>query len=84
MDEARLGADDFRQMGREGDYVVLGLALDLVDPGDVEAGVFGLGPDWFVGGLALRSSRRVGQAFGIGSDSGGQDVALQAGNTLSG
>ena len=43
--EARLGADDFRQMGQEGDDVVLGLALDLVDPRDVEGGVPGLGPD---------------------------------------
>ena len=29
--EARLGADDFGQVGEEGDDVVLGLALDLVD-----------------------------------------------------
>ena len=36
MDEARLGADDFGQMGQEGDDVVLGLALDLVDPLDLE------------------------------------------------
>ena len=43
--EARLGADDFGQMGQEGDDVVLGLALDLVDPRDVEGGVLGLGPD---------------------------------------
>ena len=39
MDEAGLGADDFGQMGQEGDDVVLGLALDLVDPGDVEGDV---------------------------------------------
>ena len=45
MDEARLGTDDFGQMGQEGDDVMLGLALDLVDPGDVEGGVLGLGPD---------------------------------------
>src|SRR5829696_5563319 len=45
MDEAGLGADDFGQMGQEGDDVMLGLALDLVDPGDVEGGVLGLGPD---------------------------------------
>ena len=43
--EARLGADDFGQMGEEGDDVVLGLALDLVDPRDIEGGVLGLGPD---------------------------------------
>jgi len=45
MHEARLGADDFRQMGQEGDDVVLGLALDFVDALDVEGGVPGLGPD---------------------------------------
>ena len=43
--EARLGADDLGEMGQEGDDVVLGLALDLVDPLDVEGGVLGLGPD---------------------------------------
>src|SRR5258708_5189346 len=32
-------------MGEEGDHVVLGLALDLVDPRDVEGGVVRLGPD---------------------------------------
>jgi len=36
VDEARLGADDFGQMGGEGDDVVLGLALDLVDALDIE------------------------------------------------
>ncbi len=45
MHEARLGADDFGEMGQEGDDVVLGLALDLVDALDVEGGIFGLGPD---------------------------------------
>ena len=48
--EARLGADDLGQMGQEGDDVVLGLALDLVDPRDVEGGIPGLGPDR-LGGL---------------------------------
>ena len=37
--EARLGADDLGQMGQEGDDVVLGLALDLVDARDVEGRV---------------------------------------------
>src|SRR6185437_7423074 len=50
MHEPRLGADDLRQVGQEGDDVMLGLALDLVDPGDVEGGVLGLGPDG-LGGL---------------------------------
>jgi hypothetical protein len=45
VDEARLGADDFGQMGQEGDNVMLGFALDLVDPGDVEGDVTRLGPD---------------------------------------
>src|SRR6185369_1355015 len=45
MDEARLGADDFGQMGGEGDDVVLGLTLDLVDPRDVEGDIACLGPD---------------------------------------
>ena len=45
MDEARLGADDFGQMGQEGDDVMLGLALDLVDPRHVEGRIPGLGPD---------------------------------------
>jgi hypothetical protein len=37
MDEARLvGADMFGQMGQEGDHVMLGHRLDLVDAGDVE------------------------------------------------
>ena len=53
MDEARLGTDDFGQMGQEGDDVVLGLALDLVDPGDVEGGVLGLGPDRLRGFLGI-------------------------------
>src|ERR1700682_5311637 len=39
------GADDLRQMGQEGDDVVLGFALDLVDPGDVEGRILSLGPD---------------------------------------
>ena len=47
--EASFGADDFGQMGQEGDDVVLGLALDLVDPLDIERGVFGLGPNGFGG-----------------------------------
>ena len=34
--EARLGADDLGQMGEKGDDVVLDLALDRIDAGDVE------------------------------------------------
>src|ERR1019366_3695664 len=47
--EARLEADNFRQMGEEGDHVVVGLAFDLVDPRDVELRVPGLGPDGLCG-----------------------------------
>jgi len=36
VDEARLRPDNFRKVGEEGDHVVPGDALDLVDPGDVE------------------------------------------------
>ena len=36
MDEARVGADELGEMGEEGDDVVLGHALDLVDARDVE------------------------------------------------
>ena len=35
MDEARLGPDTLREVREEGDHVVLGLALDLVDARDV-------------------------------------------------
>ena len=56
MHEARLGADNFRQMGQEGDDVVLGLALDLVDPRDVENGVAGLGPDAFAASFGITPS----------------------------
>ena len=59
MHEARLGADDFGEVGQEGDDVVLGLALDLVDAGDVEGGVLGLGPDR-LGGL-LGDDAELGQ-----------------------
>ena len=45
MHETRLRPDDFRQMGEEGDDVVLGLALDFVDARDIEPGVLALGPD---------------------------------------
>ena len=43
--ETRLGADDLGEMGEEGDDVVLGLALDLVDARDIERRILGLGPD---------------------------------------
>ena len=36
VDEARIGADMLGQVGEEGDDVVLGLGLDLVDPRHLE------------------------------------------------
>ncbi|MGY4287573.1 hypothetical protein ACVWXO_006793 [Bradyrhizobium sp. LM2.7] len=48
--EAGFGADDLGEVGQEGDDIVLGLALDLVDAGDVEGGVLRLLPDG-LGGL---------------------------------
>ena len=36
MHEARFGADEFAEMGQEGDDVVLGFTLDRIDAGDVE------------------------------------------------
>src|SRR5574337_178022 len=45
VDKARLGADEFREVGQERDHVVLRLALDLVDALDVEFRVCPLLPD---------------------------------------
>ena len=45
MHEARVGADELGEMGQEGDDVVLGHALDLVDARDVERDVARLLPD---------------------------------------
>ena len=45
MDEARIGADEFGQMGQERDDVMLGDALDFVDALDVEGHVARLRPD---------------------------------------
>jgi len=59
--EPRLGADDLGEVGEEGDDIVLGFALDLVDAGDVEGGVPGLGPDG-PGGL-LRDGPELGQGI---------------------
>ena len=40
-----IGADDFGEVRQEGDDVVVGFALDLVDARDVERRILGLGPD---------------------------------------
>ena len=45
MHETRFGADDFGKVREEGNDVVFGFALDLIDPRDVEFGVLALGPD---------------------------------------
>src|SRR5688500_7958490 len=45
MHEARLGADDLGEVGQEGDNVVLDLALDGIDPRDVERRAAALLPE---------------------------------------
>jgi hypothetical protein len=45
VQEPRLGPDDLGDVGQEGDDVVLGLPLDLVDPIGIEDGVSALFPD---------------------------------------
>lgn len=45
MDEAAIRADKFCQMRQEGDDVMLGDGLDLVDAGDIKYGVAALFPD---------------------------------------
>jgi hypothetical protein len=67
MDETRFGADEFGQMGEEGDDVMLGDALDFVDARDIEGDMPGLFPDRF-GGL-LRDHADLGQSVaGMGFD----------------
>ncbi len=62
MHEARLGADDFCQMGEEGDHVVLGLTLDCVDARDIEGHALGLGPDGFRRFLGMTPSSACASA----------------------
>ena len=45
MDEARLGPDMLGEVGEEGDHVVRGLALDLVDARDLEGALLAQ-PPW--------------------------------------
>ena len=45
MHEAAVGTDEFCEMGEEGDDVMLGDGLDLIDAGDVEGGAAALFPD---------------------------------------
>ncbi len=67
--ETRLGPDDFGQMGEEGDDVVLGLALDLVDAVDIELRRLALGPD------LLR--RRLRDHAELGHGVGGMGLDLE-------
>ncbi len=62
MHEPRLGADDLGKVRQERDDVVLGDALDLVDPGHVEFGVFALGPDLLR--RSLRHHAELGHGVG--------------------
>ena len=98
MHEARVRPDDFRQMGEEGDDVVLGLALDLVDAGNVEGGLATLVPDGPGGFLRDHAEVRQGVAgvcldlepdteLGLGRpdvDHLGPGIARDHGNSVSG
>ena len=59
MHEAQVGADEFRKVGQEGDDVVLGDALDLVDALDVESHMPRFLPDR--PGAFLRNDADLGQ-----------------------
>ena len=62
MHEARLRADDFRQMRQEGDNVVLDLGLDGIDPRHVEGRGPALVPDFLSG--FLRDLAELGHGVG--------------------
>ena len=64
VDEAGVRTDIFGQVGQEGDDVVLGLALDLIDPVDVELALL---PDGLGGGARDHSQFGLGIA-GMGLD----------------
>ena len=67
MHEARVGADEFGEMRQEGDDVVLGDFLDLVDARDVELHMSRLGPDRL--GRGLGDDADFGQRVaGVGLD----------------
>jgi hypothetical protein len=64
MDEAGIGADNLGQMGKEGDDVVLGFALDFIDAVDVEGGVAALFPDGLAASFGMTpSSASASQAW---------------------
>ena len=63
MREAAVGADEFGEMGQEGDDVVLGDALDLIDAVDIELGRAALFPDGLcrILGYDAEGGERVGR-----------------------
>ena len=62
MHEARLGPDDLGQMGQERDDVVLGLALDLVDAGNVEDALRALSQMVFAASFGMMPSSAMASA----------------------
>ena len=67
MHEARVRPDEFGEVGEEGDDVVLGRLLDLVDARDVEFGLAALLPDRLR--RLFRDDADLGQRFaGVGLD----------------
>ena len=62
VDEARLRSDDLGKVGEKGDDVVLDLALDLIDAGNVEGRVLALGPDRLR--RLLRHDAKLGKRIG--------------------
>ena len=67
--EARFGTHDLREMGQEGDHVMLGHRLDLVDARHVEDGILSLFPD-------LRR-RRLGDYAELRQAVGGMGLDLE-------
>jgi hypothetical protein len=62
MHETAVGTDKFSKMGEEGDDVMLGDGLDLIDAGDVECGAAALFPDGLGSGMTP-SSASASQAY---------------------
>ena len=69
MHEPRLRSDELGEMREEGDDVVLDLALDRVDPRDVELGGIALCPD--------RLRRILGDHAELGHGIGGMGLDLE-------
>ncbi len=64
VDETRFGADMFGEVGEEGDDIVLGFALDLVDAGDLELAAF---PNC-LGGIGGDDAERDQRVHGVRLD----------------